>query len=578
MRLIALGPIASAWGGLLIVTAFLVSRQQGQVPLVERVPAGWGTRSIVFGIAGILCVLLVIALVAPPNTWDGMTYHMSRVVHWEQNGSVAPYATSNGRQVHLGPGAEYLILNLQILSGGDRFANGVQWFALLGSIVGVSLIARGLGAGRDGQLFAAALCGALPMAVLQATSTQNDLALTFWLVCVVAVGLEFRRADAPRPILIASLGLSAGLAMLTKATAYVILPPMALFLLIATPLSARQRAVTVASALLLALLINAGFFARNAAASGSVLGPGREDVEGVMHQYKNEAIGVRATLSNVLRNGALELVLPLRWWNDRVDEAVRTLHVLIGMMPSDPRTTLSNQRFHLTIRHDHEDQAPAPILALLILVASIMFIVRREPERRLPLAYLACVGLAFFLFCAALKWQPWHARLHLPMLVLACAAVGLAIERYAPRAAQAPLVLLVMLAALPNVFKNPSRPVWGADNIFTLPREPQYFANRPEFFLPYRAAVARLAALPCHRVGLIISYDGWEYPLWALLKRAAPDAQIEHVGVRNYTGKYADPSFDPCVILRIGKDGRPTLEPPAPLVVSPRPEAPPGSG
>jgi hypothetical protein len=329
---------------------------------------------------------------------------------------------------------------------------------------------------------------------------------------------------------------------------------------------------------LLALLVNAGFFARNAAASGSVLGPGREDVEGVMHQYKNESFGVRATVSNVLRNAALELVLPFHWWNDRVDEAVRTAHVLIGMMPNDPQTTLSNQRFHLSIRYDHEDQAPAPILVLLILVAIVMLVVRKEPPRRLPLAYLASIGLAFVLFCAALKWQPWHARLHLPMLVLACAAVGFAIERYAPRPAQAPLVLLVMLAALPNVLNNPSRPVWGTDNIFTLPREPQYFANRPEFFLPYRAAVARLAALPCRRVGLIISYDGWEYPLWALLKRAAPDARIEHVGVRNYTSTFADPSFDPCVILRIGKDGHPTFEPPAAPAVNLRPEVPPGSG
>src|SRR5713101_2033763 len=30
----------------------------------------------------------VTGLVAPPNTWDSMTYHMARVVHWIQNHNV----------------------------------------------------------------------------------------------------------------------------------------------------------------------------------------------------------------------------------------------------------------------------------------------------------------------------------------------------------------------------------------------------------------------------------------------------------------------------------------------------------
>ncbi|MCP5113659.1 MAG: hypothetical protein GY953_22730, partial [bacterium] len=100
---------------------------------------GWVSAA---GLFAILSVTLVVALVAPPNTWDSMTYHMSRVMHWIQNGSVEFYATATPRQLWTFPGAEYAILNLQLLAGSDRLANMVQWWASEASAVGGSLIVR----------------------------------------------------------------------------------------------------------------------------------------------------------------------------------------------------------------------------------------------------------------------------------------------------------------------------------------------------------------------------------------------------------------------------------------------------
>ena len=63
----------------------------------------------------IVFVVGLIAFVAPPNTWDSMTYHLPRVMHWIQDRSVAYYPTFILRQLYLAPGAEYLILQFQIL-------------------------------------------------------------------------------------------------------------------------------------------------------------------------------------------------------------------------------------------------------------------------------------------------------------------------------------------------------------------------------------------------------------------------------------------------------------------------------
>ncbi|MEM5774182.1 MAG: hypothetical protein AAGU05_04205, partial [Anaerolineaceae bacterium] len=46
------------------------------------------------GIAGISAATLAIAVIAAPNNWDSMVYHLSRVAHWVQNQSVAHYPTS----------------------------------------------------------------------------------------------------------------------------------------------------------------------------------------------------------------------------------------------------------------------------------------------------------------------------------------------------------------------------------------------------------------------------------------------------------------------------------------------------
>ena len=150
--------------------------------LIKRIPPV--SLVLLAGITFIVTIVAVIALVAPPNTWDSMTYHMARVVHWIQNRSVIHYPTYFAGQLVYPPFAEYVIMHLQILSDGDRFANLVQWFSMVGSIIGVSLIAKQLGANPRGQIFAAVFCATLPMGILQGSSTQNDYVVTFWLVCL----------------------------------------------------------------------------------------------------------------------------------------------------------------------------------------------------------------------------------------------------------------------------------------------------------------------------------------------------------------------------------------------------------
>ena len=149
-----------------------------------------------------------------------MGYHMSRVMHWIQQGTVAHYPTHNLKQLYQNPGSEFAITQFQLLSGGDYFANSVQWGSMVMSLVGVSLIARQLGCDRRGQLLAVVLCATIPMGILQAASTQNDYVLSLWLVCFTYFSLLIVQAGVTRSTAI-YIGASLGLVILSKGTGYI---------------------------------------------------------------------------------------------------------------------------------------------------------------------------------------------------------------------------------------------------------------------------------------------------------------------------------------------------------------------
>ena len=191
-----------------------------------------------------------------------MTYHMSRVMHWLQQGSVDHFPTSNTRQIELNPWAEFAILQFQVLSGGDHLANLVQWLSMAGCIIGVSLIASLFAATARGQLLSGLIAATIPMGILQSSSTQNDLVVSFWLVCFVVFGiLSVRERSVAWTAL---MSLSLGLAVLTKGTAYVFAAPFVFwFFLQDVKRSWRHAAGKYLLLGIIVLFMNLGHYQRN---------------------------------------------------------------------------------------------------------------------------------------------------------------------------------------------------------------------------------------------------------------------------------------------------------------------------
>ncbi len=536
---LARGPLLVAWLlGAALTAIFWWTRRRLQPQLLGRGRSGptISRGSIIVG-SLIFCTLGITGLFSAPSNWDSMTYHLPRVMHWAQNRSVADYPTNCLPQLFQPPWAEYAILHLQLLCGSDRFAFFPQWVAFGGSAVAAVALAARLGAGAAGQTLAFVFAITLPTAILQAVSTQNNLVLGFWLLCGAnGIVLLARQKSLPfrnRLLVSIFIGAAVGLAVLTKGTAYVIAAPMMFWFVMSQMSRPRQGVWSVTIVAMIIAGLNAGHWIRNSDRFGSPLTPPGES------EYRVRAMSPALWTANFIRNAALHAATPSRDLNHRLVQMLNGVQRLIGADPDDPRTTLPGSHFALRPPHNDEDLTgnPVHLIALLIICGLIAYAcVAMNWRMRLCAASTAIKMLAvalgtWGLFCGLLKWRPFHARLHLPIFLLAAAPFGYFFERFLIQRVMLFTAVGFILIAISPILFNPSHPLLGKNNIFVKDRDSQYFYNRPELFQAYRRA-SDLAAGIAGPTGLIAGADAWEYPLWVLIgeRRGRPPEIVDLAG------------------------------------------------
>ena len=553
--------VLASWG--LVVAIFLATRGL----------RGWSRPVVDPRVAMILGITAVVAVVAPPNGWDALSYHMSRVVYWIQNGSVAHFPTHNIRQVAFSPFAEFCILHLQLIWGGDRFSNLVQWGAFAGCLVAVAALVRRFGGGSAAVSAALVFAATLPMAILQSSGTENDLVLALWLLIALLAAEESLRTGT---VMSASkLGAAVGLAVLTKGTAYVLCASLLVGwagLLVVRRVPWRRALGSVAAAGLLALGLNAPHYSRNVEVFGHPLGD-----RALIALHQNDVRSVRVLASNVIRNASLHVATPIRPVNEAIRRGIEALHSTTGLGTSDRRTTFLEAPLSVTFEV-HEDWAGAP----LHFVAIVVVVVAAVTTRRLRLGHgaNACLAIAVIGFVSMawlLKWQPWGARFQVSLFLLMAVPCGMAAARaMSPRSLRW-LSALFVLACVPYVVANMARPLisWpgrSAQNVL--------FHSRSELYLPaeldvpgaavaggedplkhslrsmsapwrrwavrasYLGAADVLRRSGCRDIGLIQAIDSWDYPLWALAWAAGFNPRIRQIQVRNATAVLSSRSPD----------------------------------
>jgi len=548
--------ILSAWGIVALALAGWFLRTGSRPALVARarIPElGREDKYYVAFVAFICLVCLYLAIASPPNAPDAGSYHVPRVLRWIQEARAAFYPTHIARQLWIGPGWEYFAVHLQLLAGTFPVTNLVQWTAMIATPAVVSVIARELGAARRGQLLAALFTISIPMGVVQASGSQVDLFVGFWVAASIALLLRIRRAGIENSGIYEAilLGGAVGMATLSKATSALFLLPFVLWIGFGL---AKRRPIRFASlaaiAIVIALTMNVPHMLRNKAIYGSPLGVrGSSDVT-------NELFTPAAIASNVVRNAALHLGTPWASVNKVLTDGIIELHGLAGIDPSDARTTFQRWGFSVPENWDDEGMGSNQLHFLLIIAVTAVLTVTKSSSQ--ASRYLWCVLAGALLFSIFLKWQPWHSRLHLPLFIIAGAAIAASLESVLSSRRLRWIAVALALTALSPAFRNTMRPLVVRRPMFTTPYEERLFTDPrgpSNAWKVYGSAADFLAARGCNKVGIIIDPMGWEYPLWKIMeRRTGRSPEIRHVAVTNLSRlalSDEERNFAPCAIMTI---------------------------
>jgi hypothetical protein len=554
--------IASGWITLCIASLLFILRLPAKMPaavqgspLSEFKGLDLLGKILLLSMVAILSVTLLVAIISPPNTDDVMEYHLPRVAMWAGNQSVQFFPTFDFSQLIHAPWAEYAALHVYLLSGSDRCINLIEWFSFLACILGASLIAKLLGATLRGQILAAVLCATLPELILESTGSNNTAVGAFWIVGAIAILLS--RGELS-PTLRASLaGICIGLAILTKGTAVVLLPPLlaATWLILRPRMSSRLlgHAALLAAAV---VLINLPQGVRNVRLTGTPLGLPFPEA-GNRLRFRSEVISPSVVVSGVLRNAALHLGTPSRQFNSHLEHLLRRVIQAAGADPDDPRTTWRDT-FRIPATTTREYFAGSPGQFLLLCAVFVWTLLHWRSANRGTILLFLAIALAFVLFSASMKWNLSAARYHLPLFVIGAGLLGATLPSICRERVLAAIALVALLASTPFVFANSLRSLVPSRStfLFRASRDSLYFADdfREPQVAQYSAAADEVQRSSCKEVGIDAMLQTYVYPMIALVHERVPAARFQYVGVTNLTSNYAVALHrpNPCVVVCLG--------------------------
>jgi len=453
------------------------------------------------------------------------------------------------------PWPAYAQINLYLLSGGDRFANLVQWSAMIVSLVLVSRIASLLGAGRRGQLLAALFAATVPVGVSLASTSFTDYLAATWVV--VSVWLVVRSMKtSPGWFEWLGLGLTAALGYLTKGTYVLFALPFFLWFAVNRIRHSRVSEWLLRGSVVMALILVmvSPYWIRNLSAFHSIMGP-----EAHVDMLSNEKPGLEALVSNLVRYSAIQLAGPSRAANQAVESTSRSLLWTLGIDPDNPSYSYQQGLFGVGWLFPGSDSAPLHT-GIMVICSAVVLLARRYRSRDV-LLLLGLTFLGYLIFCGTLRWQA-TTRFTLSVFLLLAPVVGWVLTREGsilrlPLAAVLPpaAAVLMLLYAAPSLLFLRWRPLIGLQprtalqSITQLSRHDMYFRVERQDQELFELLSEQILQTGCKAVALRADSHDHEYLWWVLLEPLKNGIRIEHTLVYPGLEPLLAEDFEPCAMI-----------------------------
>jgi hypothetical protein len=266
----------------------------------------------------------------------------------------------------------------------------------------------------------------------------------------------------------------------------------------------------------------------------------------------------RGTVFNALRDFASNLNITDDAKRLKIESQIIAAGQKLGIHDADGRYSFLALPFHLnpSIIALHEDAAPSMVhVFLIIIVMSGLLILAIASTgwrgRNWPMVrYGIALALSMIAFCALIKWQPWITRLQLGEFVLAMPLVAVPLSSFLGIAMPL-LVIFLGWQAKDPVFNNLTRPLLGEHSILKRAPVDILFSNRPDIENDYVHIAEMIAARRPKQVGVVIGGDGWEFPLWFLLRERLAASEMPII-TYEMDQKAIDPHIDLIVYVDYG--------------------------
>ncbi|MEO0044099.1 MAG: hypothetical protein RL329_3547 [Bacteroidota bacterium] len=490
-------------------------------------------------ISSLSLVLLFQSLLYPPNNWDAMAYHIGRIPHWVAQQTIEYYPTHIYRQIYQPYFSSSFMAQMGLLSQSDIWFNALQLIYYLAIVPCLVAIGSRFGFSRLAHYGAIGFWLTNPESILEAVSTQNDIIVTFFLLSVLVFALQSIENQSINPFI--WMGMSTGLACLSKGTAYIFLLPLfgiMGFVWLKQMIQARSMRLIIPLLIMASLFvsINAGYFYRNYELTKDLLGKSTDP-------FFNEKLNIQVIVLQLVKNASVHLgIHPISTWTN---QGMVKLHQVLGERIDEPANNWEQIAFRLR-KWVHDEDTASNFFQIFWIIGTIGWFLWCVPIRSRAFWLLLFPILTYFLFSIVLKWQPWITRLQIPMFAFFALPVGFCLSKWsAENALRKRLYLIAALitvsyAGLVIIF-NTCKPF--ITNRFTnnvhwnATRFQKYFGSRPSLSEDYRQVRTFIKQQDPSTIGLIIDNSSWEYPFYYDIFKADKPYALPHLNVNNASAK-----------------------------------------
>ena len=515
----------------LFIAAVLVWIKMGRPAIWNRIPLRFSDlaqgyqklspvlKMLTLGVGLGYAVNAFLVLYVPPNTYDALTTHLTRVRYWMQNGSFLPWKASYLPQVIYPLNAQVQYLWMILLGGSDRLVGSVQYLAWLASVFAIIGIARLLGSSRRQALFAALIWSTFPQILMQSTSTQNDLTAAAYFTSGLYFFFFGLRYNDLKSLVFSAVGIA--LALGTKQTIVFLFPGLAaaivIFLALQKPAPKRRIVIWMSALAAGFLFVGSYMYLQNFSIYQDFFGPPKT-TSGMFTQSQKLG-GLKGVLLNSARfayQAADPSGLPgeLPGYLQKFKSKVSEYAGLKEALESEIGTTRVFESRSLPALH--EDSSWFGLVGFLLLIPFFFIETWHGIRRRDP--YRLSITMLVASFCACLVlfrpgWDPYQGRYFTVPVTISAAFMASFYRETRGRKIwlwAVGVVSLIIMAT--SILGNQSKPLIGNRAIWSLDRYSMQSVSNPKDSQVYRGLERVLP--PGAFIGYASSPSGAVYALF----------------------------------------------------------------